>query len=458
MTSMMKQLCATVSALLLACSAPMLRADEILDWNATIREVIQANVSHANPGWSTRAMAMTNGAMYDVLMGFDRTHQPFKHSALAPAGASQAAAVAQAAYQTLMFAYPGQQPQLDLAIAAKLGAIPDGPAKTAGIAYGNQTAQTYIDWRTGDNADVVVPYTPGTDPGEWRPDPLHPGQSAWGPAWGTLKPFIVSSDQFPMDPPPALDSAEYAAAFNQVKELGALNSATRTADQTDIAIFWAYDRQAMGPPPVLFDRNLQDVAMTMGNTEPENARLFAMASVAMADAATAAWDAKFEDNYWRPITAIREGDTDGNAATEAAVDWKPLGAPGNNSNDWSDDFTPPFPAWPSGHATMGGALFEVLRDFYGTDNVNYVLNSAETMPSGLNTRSFTSFTQAEWENGMSRIYMGVHWLFDAEDGIKLGNDIADWVGANAFQAVPEPAAVGLLTTVLVAATLSRRRR
>jgi hypothetical protein len=456
---MMKQLCATVSALLLTSSASMLRADEILDWNVTIRQVIQANADHANPGWSTRAMALTNGAMYDVLMGFDRTHQPFKHSALAPSGASQAAAVAQAAYQTLMFSYPGEQPLLDAMIAAKLNAIPDGAAKTAGIAYGNQAAQTYINWRTGDNADVVVPYTPGTDPGEWRPDPLHPGQSAWGPAWGTLKPFIVnSSDQFPMDPPPALNSAEYAAAFNQVKELGALNSATRTADQTDIAIFWAYDRQAMGPPPVLFDRNLQDVAMTMGNTEPENARLFAMASVAMADAATAAWDAKFEDNYWRPITAIREGDTDGNAATEAAVDWKPLGAPGNNPNDWSDDFTPPFPAWPSGHATMGGALFEVLRDFYGTDNVNYVLNSAEAMPSGLNTRSFTSFTQAEWENGMSRIYMGVHWIFDAEDGITLGNDIADWVSANAFQAIPEPTAAGLLTTALIATTLSRRRR
>ena len=339
---MMKQLCAAVSALLLASSASQLRADAILDWNATIRQVIQANATHANPGWSTRAMAITNGAMYDVLMGFDRTHQPFKHTALAPAGASQQAAVAQAAYQSLMFSYPGQQPILDAAIAAALGAIPDDAAKTAGIAYGNQAAQTYIDWRTGDNADVTVPYTPGTDPGEWRPDPLHPNQSAWGPAWGTLKPFIVnSSDQFPMDPPPALDSAEYAAAFNQVKELGALNSATRTADQTDIAIFWAYDRQAMGPPPVLFDRNLVDIAITTGNTERDNARLFAMASVAMADAATAAWDAKFEDNYWRPITAIREAATDGNATTEAAVDWKPLGAPGADPNDWSDDFTPP---------------------------------------------------------------------------------------------------------------------
>lgn len=455
---MMKQLCATVSAVLLTSSASSLRADEILDWNATIRQVIQANADHANPGWSTRAMAMTNGAMYDVLMGFDRTHQPFKHAALAPSGAIEAAAVAQAAYKTLLYAYPDQKLVLDAALAAKLDAIPDSLKKVAGVLYGDQTAQTYIDWRTGDNADAVVPYTPGTDPGEWRPDPLHPDQSAWGPAWGTLKPFIVnSSDQFPMDPPPALDSQEYADAFNQVKELGALNSATRTADQTDIAIFWAYDRQAMGPPPVLFDRNLQDIALAMGNTERENARLFAMASVAMADAATAAWDAKFEDNYWRPVTAIRAGSADGNDATEGDPDWKPLGAPGNDPNDWSDDFTPPFPAWPSGHATMGGALYEVLRDFYGTDDVNFVLNSAESMPSGNKTRSFASFSQAELENGMSRVYMGVHWIFDAEDGIQLGNEIADWVGANAFQAVPEPAPAGLLTIALVASTLSRRR-
>jgi hypothetical protein len=436
-----------------------IRADQILDWNATLRQVIQANTTHANPGWSTRAMAMTNGAMYDVMMGFNRTHQPFKHFAPAESWVSQPAALAQAAYKTLLYAYPDQKSLLDEALAAKLDAIPNDIAKAAGTLYGDQVAQSYIDWRTGDNADLSHPYTPGANPGEWRPDPLHPSQSAWGPGWGTVAPFAINSTtQFAMSPPPALNSPEYTAAFNQVKELGALNSATRTADQTDMAIFWAYDRQAMGPPPVLFNRNLQDIAETMGNSPEENARLFAIASVAMADAATAAWDAKFADNYWRPITAIREADTDGNPDTEADVDWKPLGAPGNDPNDWADDFTPPFPAWPSGHATMGGALYEALRDFYGTDDVSFVLNSAESMPSGLNTRSFDSFSQAEWENGMSRVYLGVHWVFDSEDGIQLGNDIAKWIGANMFQAVPEPGAMALASIALAGVAFSSRRR
>ena len=453
-----RAICFSLAVAASSLAAATLRADAVLEWNTTLRQAVQANATHTNPGWSTRAMAMTNGAMYDVFMAFDRTHVPFKHAAQAPAGASQEAAVAQAAYQTLLCSYPGEQSLLDAALASRLGAIPAGAEKEAGIAFGNQVAQTYVDWRTNDNAEVVYPYTVGTEPGEWRPDPLHPEQAAWGPGWGAVMPFAIDNTaQFPLDSPPALDSAEYAAAFNQVKELGGLHSETRTADQTDMAIFWAYDRQAMGPPPVLFNRNLQDIAEQQGNSERDNARLFAFASVAMADAATAAWDAKFNDNYWRPITAIREADTDGNPDTAADVDWKPLGAPGDDPDDWQDDFTPPFPAWPSGHASMGGALYEALRTFYGTDDMSYVLNSAEAMPSGLSTRSFDSFSEAEWENAMSRVYMGVHWIFDAEDGVVLGNQIAGWVATNHFQAVPEPSLTILLASATVRLAWGRKR-
>jgi len=412
-----------------------LAGDAILDWNATLRQVIQADVRTADPGWSTRSMAMANGAMYDVMMAFDRTHQPFAFTQIAPSGASCDAAIAQAAYAVMIDCYDAQSGILDAALSNSLAAIPDGPAKTSGVNFGNAAAAAYKTLRTGDNANATFPYEPSFTPGHWQPDPLHPLQNAWGPAWGTVRPFaLTSSTQFAVPGVPDMTSQAYTDAFNQVKELGAYASSTRSADQTAMGLFWAYDRATMGPPPVLYLRNLAEIGAQMGNTTEENARLFAMASVAMADAAIASWDVKFVHDFWRPITAIRQADSDGNPATLADAAWIPLGAPGGISSAFTDDFTPPFPAYVSGHATMGAAMFEVLRGFYGTDIQNYHLSSQE-MPNGENVRSFTSFSQAEWENAISRIYLGIHWIFDATDGITLGNEIADWVGANHFQAV-----------------------
>ena len=190
----------------------------------------------------------------------------------------------------------------------------------------------------------------------------------------------------------------------------ALNSTTRTPDQTQTAIFWAYDRAGMGPPPVVFNQAVSEIATQHSNTTADNARLFAMTMVAQADASIAAWNSKFVADFWRPITAIREGDTDGNPLTEADTNWIPLGAPGAGS---VPDFTPPFPAYVSGHATFGGAVFTTLANFYGTDDFDFTLTSGE-MP-GI-TRSFHSFSQASEENGRSRVYMGVHWNFDDVEG------------------------------------------
>jgi hypothetical protein len=254
-----------------------------------------------------------------------------------------------------------------------------------------------------------------------------------------------------------MTSQAYTDAYNQVKEKGVRLNSTRTQDETDMAIFWAYDRATMGPPPVLFSRNLEEISQQMTNDAEANARLFAMASVAMADAAIASWDIKFEDDFWRPITAIRAGDTDGNPNTAPDPTWVPLGAPGPDPNDWQDDFTPPFPAYTSGHATMGAASYEVLRQFYGTDAANFTLSSQE-MPAGNEMRDFTSFSQAELENAMSRVYLGVHWVFDATDGISLGNDIGVWVVDNHFQAIPEPGCLSLLGVFGLGCTWLLRRR
>jgi hypothetical protein len=172
----------------------------------------------------------------------------------------------------------------------------------------------------------------------WRP---RPGQSAWGPGWGTVHTFSIPSTSPFVDalpPLPALTSAEYTAAFNQVKDYGALVSPSRTADQTAIGLFWAYDRPSMGPPPVLFVKNLEDIAAAVGTSAQDNARMFAMASVAQADAAIAAWDAKYQYNLWRPIAGIQEADTDGNPDTVQDANWQPLGAPGNDPGSSGDDF------------------------------------------------------------------------------------------------------------------------
>ncbi len=454
------------------------RADVVTDWNTTLNEAIVATPSKHNPGNPTRAMAMTNAAIYDVFQAINRTHAPFKVNTLATLnfpGANLNAAVAQAAYRTISETYGEQQATLDSIRATRLAGIVDTPqAIQAGIDLGNYVAQHYITTHANDGWDQPDSYTPVGGPGHWSEDPLHAPQKGWGKAWGTVTPWVMQNSdqfdgQFEVLGLPGLGTQAYVDAFNQVKAYGALNSAVRDSiktDQTQIGIFWAYDRPNIvpdklgnGPPPVLFTENLMDIAAQTGNTPAQNARLFALASVSMADAAIAAWDVKFETDFWRPITAIRGNPSnDGNPLTVEDPNWVPLGAPGSDPGSSADDFTPPFPAYTSGHATMGGAVFKALQLFYGTNiydeidgiignDLDYTLHSKEVGGGG--TRSFDKFTQTvpltvgtenspEGENAISRIYLGIHWLFDATDGTKLGNLIANYAYQNHFQAVPEP--------------------
>ncbi len=496
-----------------ACTA-LAQSDPVLFWNTTMRRVIQQNggtilpmpTTHGpNPGWSTRSIAITNGAIYDVFQAFNRTHAPLLVTSSAPSGASLDAAIAQAAYVVLADCYPDQAATLEAARSARLDAIADGPAKDDGIAFGSLVAAKHIGNRTDDGAEELGLWLNSTEIGEWRADPLHPAQSAWGPSWGTVKPFVLpSSSHIGVPGPPPLDSQAYTDAFNQVKEWGALESASRSADQENIGLFWAYDRPTMGPPPVLFVRNLEDIAAAVGTAPADNARLFALASTAMADAAIAAWDVKFDAKLWRPITAIREGDYDSNDDTVGDSSWVPLGAPGGNPFDPNDlnedDFTPPFPAYTSGHATMGGAVFKAVELFFATNSfaeadarigndpidAQYQLYSEEFNATGIAGfgRTYDRFVQVydqdlnhdgrlddvwdtltglgqenspEGENATSRIYLGIHWIFDQRDGTYLGNDIARFVFANRFQSVPEPTTGLLLLSAATIIATPRRR-
>jgi hypothetical protein len=397
--------------------------DMVLKWNEIAVNVLRANTTYPGPGWSSRHLAITSIAIFDAVNAIDRSYQPYLSN---PGGfnsrnTSMDAAIASAGHDALAALYPDQKAMLDAELSESLAQVPDGRAEEHGVKLGRITAHAILQDRKHDGASGVVDYTVNPAPGHWQPDPLNAGQSAWGPGWGKVTPFALrKGSQFRAPAPPALKSAAYAAAFNEVKSLGAKDSATRTPEQTQIGIFWGYDRTGMGTPPSLYCQAVEVLAKQQHNSVVENARLFALANIAQADAGISAWDTKYVYDLWRPVTAIRRADQDGNPLTAADPTWEPLGAPGGGV---VNNFTPPFPAYTSGHATFGAATFRVLADFYHSDDIPFTLTSDE-MPGV--TRHFDHFSQAAAENGRSRIYLGIHWNFDDTNGEAAGRKVADW--------------------------------
>lgn len=429
-------------------------ADVVTDWNNAAIAAIRADAGYANPGDSTRGFAMLNTAIFDAINSVNQTHSAYLSRVEGPSNASAEAAAAQAAYTVMTSMFPQQSSNFQSLLQQHLGQVTDSAARNNGVSIGGSVAYATIVNRANDGAQTSSGYQITDAIGHWTPDPTHPAQKAWGPDWGNSKTWSVpDGTTYAAGPPPALNSLEYLASYNEVKAYGSLDSAVRSADQTEIGIFWAYDRPQMGPPPVLFNQVLQAVANDRGNTLEENARLFALASIAMADASITSWNTKYEYDLWRPITAIRNGDSDGNFLTEGDPNWTPLGAPGNDPNSTADDFTPAFPAYTSGHATMGAAMATTLALFYGSDVADIDLTSDEL--EGV-VRHFDTFSQMSEENAQSRIYLGVHWSFDATEGIVMGDQIARAVYANELRQVPEPQ-VGCLL-VLSGLLLARRKR
>jgi len=428
--------------ILLTLSARPAAADVVIDWNKVLLDAIRTG--NVNPPRASRAMAMTHAAIFDAVNTIDRTHQPYHVQLSVSPGGSREAAAAQAAHDVLVNLFPAQQVTFDTALTASLSAIPDGTPKVGGRAIGEQVAAQYITLRANDGSGTVTPYTPGTLPGQWIPTPPA-NAAALLPNWPTVTPWCMTSgSQFRHAVgPPALSSAQYAADLNEVKSLGAAGSTMRTAEQTNIALFWA-DGANTSTPPGHWNRIAQSVAAVQGNTLSENARMFALLNLAEADAAVVSWDNKYQTNFWRPITAIRLADQDGNAATDPDPNWTPLIA------------TPPFPTYTSGHSTFSAAAAEVLGLFYGTDNISFT-TSAEGA-AGIADRSFTSFSQAALEAANSRIYGGIHYRFDSEHGLENGEALGQFVFANELQPVPEPSSVALVIVALSMLALGICRR
>jgi hypothetical protein len=413
------------------------------------------------PGRSTRALAITHIAMFDAMNAVVGGHRSYSPGITAPAGTSADAAIAQAAHDTLVALYTLQRATLDAALAADLATI--GPrGKTAGIEVGRRAAAAILARRSNDGSQHPEPvmdtdFHPSDAAGKWRMDPISQIPVALGAHWGEVELFspLRVASRFRAAPPPAMESEEYTAAFEEVKRLGGdgVNTLTeRTPLQSYIGVYWAYDGVPnLCAPPRLYNQIIVTVAEKMGTNAVDLMRLLALANVAMADTATAVWESKYLYEVWRPVTGIREadagtgptGDGDNNPATEGDVLFSPLGAPA--SNLMGPNFTPPFPAYPSGHAGMGGAVFQTLRRFYRTDQIaftflsdefNGVTQDNEGVPRARIPRSFRNLSDPEEENGQSRIYLGIHWAFDKEDGIQQGRAVADHVFRKLFTPLP----------------------
>jgi hypothetical protein len=397
------------------------------------------------PARASRAMAIVHIAVFDAVNAITGRYRSYTGLPAATRDASMEAAIAQAAHDTLTALFPSQRAAFDEQLARDLVAIHDQRPKQLGIELGQRAARRILDLRAGDGSahgEPPVEIMASLVPGGWRQDPVSLVPIALGGYWGTVTPFVMDDGaQFRAPRPPALGSQKYARAYAEAKALGGdgiVTPTTRTNEQTEIGIFWAYDgTPSLCAPPRLYNQIAMHIADEMGTDVVELARLLALVNTAMADTGIAVWESKYHYRFWRPISGIREDDA--NPRTVADPTFMPLGAPASNLT--GPNFTPPFPAYPSGHAGFGGALFQVLRRFYGRDDIAFTFVSDEfngvTLDHEGNVRPliprrFTSLSQAEEENGQSRIYLGIHWEFDKSEGIAQGRGVADHVFENAF--------------------------
>jgi hypothetical protein len=411
-------------------SATAARADVVIDWNNELLDAIRTD--RTSPPKAGRAMAVVHVAVFDAVNGILGGYTPYHVSAAAPPGASPEAAAVAAAHQALVALFPAQQATFDAELATSLAAIPDGSAKTAGIAWGEAVADQILDLRADDHSGDVIPAFYPVGSLWWIPTPPAFAPSLL-PNWPTVTPFAMTSGkQFRVDAPPGPGSNEYLAAFREVKKLGKSDSPDRTAEQTQIALFWA-DGAGTATPPGHWHVIAQGLSEDHHLSLLENARLFALLGIASADAAIVSWDNKYAYNDWRPVTGIQNADTDGNPKTFADATWSSLIA------------TPPFPAYTSGHSTFSSSSARVLEFFFGTDDVDFSTTS-DGLPGV--TRSFESFSQAAEEAGQSRIYGGIHWQYDNQGGLTSGRALAEHVFFNFLTPTVAPSTCATNATTL----------
>ena len=394
-----------IAVLLALISLPaQARADVVTDWNLTMLQALAAAGLNP-PQRHHRVAAMVHVAVHDAVNSITPRYEAYAVRVSQSAGASIEAAAVQAAYGVLIRLFPAQAAMLNATRSSSLSTVPDGPAKDQGVAVGDVVAAQIVVLRSADGSSVDGTYTFGTGPGEYQPTPPTFSNPAI-PAWRFVTPFVIErSSQFRTEGPPSLNSDEWAEDFNETKRLGRIDSIDRTPEQTTIALCGAE------PPLPMWNRVARSVSAEKNTGLIENARLFALLNLAMMDATIACWDSKYFYRFWRPVTAIRSADTDGNDSTDADPAWTPLRS------------TPLHPEYPSAHACVSNAAAKVLTSFFGK-HVPFS-TATSTCPAGV-VRSYESFEAMVDEIGESRIYIGFHFRSAIRHGANLGRQVGHW--------------------------------
>jgi hypothetical protein len=403
--------------------APAVRADAVLDWHAIATQSI---IAGARPGPSSIIdFAVVHGAMHDAVQAYDKTYAPYAVNIDGATG-SPAAAVAKATRDVLVNRFPSQMGAIDGLYSAYLSAN-SLDVNDPGVGVGAQAAAAMIALRTGDGAfPVPSPVFPGAKVvGLWRPTPsLLPGApasfSSMAVPWiADVTPFVVlNADQFAAQPPDALKTGIYAKDYNEVKSLGSLTGSQRTPEQTQIAYFWADNF------PIQVNRALRSIAENQVDNSGDRARMFALVWLAAADGLITAWNSKLQYPTWRPITAIREGEADGNPRTAGDMNWQPL------------INTPNYPDHCSGANGFVGGAMQMLKLFFKTDKVTFVVTSSNANANP-NSRTYTRFSEAALQVVEARIYQGIHLRSADLAGRKLGRGVAHWVYDHALRPLTE---------------------
>ena len=395
------------AAMALLLAGPMALADVVTDWNVTAADITFA--AGLGPPPANRTLALVQTAVYEAVNAITRRYPPDRVALNAPPDASVAAAVTAANHAMLSRLVPSQQVAIDKASVIALGAITDGPAKTAGIAAGEQAAAAVLAWRADDNAAAPERYRPAATAGAYVPTVIPAALQ-----WPQRKPWVMSScDQFRPAPPPALTSAVWVRDYNEIKAVGAKNSTTRTPAQTEIARFWE------ATAPTIYYPLVRSVANMAGRELTQNARLLATTAEAIDDAMIAVFDAKYYYNFWRPVTAIRNGDIDGSDATERDAGWLPF------------IDTPMHPEYPCAHCIVSATVGAVLLAEIGSAPTPTLSTTSPTAPGVVH--SWTKIDDFVQEVANARVYDGVHYRNSTEVGIAMGKRIGALAAAKALR-------------------------